>query len=276
MNDTKSLHSPASTDASAPALCESLLPAGSRIKLIGLGGIGCVVLEYLSMYLNYLARPVRLVLVDGDTFEPANAHRMSFQAFGNKAEIKAAETIERLGCTQVTVASMPTYVAEENVNDIVKNRDIVMLCVDNHVSRKIVSARCQQLDNVALFSAGNDGVDPPVQRGTYGNVQIHIRQEGVDRTVPITRYHPEIAASTKGHPGELGCDQLVKTVPQILFTNLAVGSSLLNAFLAYTQGVLTYQEVKLDILEARCLPQFVLPRSVGPVIDPTTIATASR
>jgi hypothetical protein len=31
---------------------------------------------------------------------------------------------------------------------------------------------------------------------------------------------------------------------------------MLNAFFAYTCGALTYQEVKLDILEARMLPQF--------------------
>jgi hypothetical protein len=245
---------------------ESLLPANSRIKLIGVGGIGCVVLEYLTVYLNSLAKPLRLVLVDGDSFEPATVSRMSFASFGNKAQVKAAEAVQRLGQTSLTVAWRGDYVSEDNVADIVKENDLVLMCVDNFVSRRVVSDHCQQLDNVALFSAGNDGMSLPEQRGTYGNVQVHVRQGGVDRTVPITRYHPEIAKATQGHPNQVGCGELVKSVPQILFTNLAVGSSLLNAFLAYTLGYLEYQEVKLDILDARCLPQFPLAAPIGPVV----------
>ncbi len=245
---------------------ESLLPANSRIKLIGVGGIGCVVLEYLMVYLNSLARPLRLVLIDGDSFEPSNISRMSFAAFGNKAQIKAAEAVQRLGHTSLTVAWRGDYVSESNVAEIVKEDDLILMCVDNFVSRRVVSEHCQRLNNVALFSAGNDGVSLPEQRGTYGNVQVYIRQGGLDRTVPITRYHPEIAKATQGHPNQVGCGELVKSVPQILFTNLAVGSSLLNAFLAYTLGCLEYQEVKLDILDARCLPQFPLATPLGPAI----------
>jgi hypothetical protein len=37
-----------------------------------------------------------------------------------------------------------------------------------------------------------------------------------------------------------------------------VASALLNAFLAHTCGRLDYQEVKLDVLEARMLPQLAL------------------
>jgi hypothetical protein len=38
-----------------------------------------------------------------------------------------------------------------------------------------------------------------------------------------------------------------------------VASALLNAFFAWLCGRLSYQEVKLDILDARMLPQFPLP-----------------
>ena len=232
------------------------LPEDSRIKILGLGGIGCIVLQYLAVFLKSLARPVRLVLIDGDKFEPKNSQRMMFGTMGNKAEVKAAETVAWLGSSEVAVAAVPQFVSEENLPQLIKEGDHVFLCVDNHPTRKLVSDHCAGLAEIALFSGGNDGVEPPRERGTYGNVQVQVRRGGADLTVPLTRYHPEIARPKGKLPTETNCAQLAQSSPQILFTNLAVASAMLNAFFAYTCGQLAYQEVKLDIVEARMLPQF--------------------
>jgi hypothetical protein len=232
------------------------LPDECRIKVLGLGGIGCIVLQYLAIFLKSLARPVRLVLIDGDKFEAKNSQRMMFGTMGNKAEVKAAETVAWLGASEVAVAAVPQFVTEENLTQLIKEGDYVFLCVDNHPTRKLVSDHCSSLTEVALFSGGNDGVELPRERGTYGNVQVHIRQRGADLTVPLTRFHPEIAKPKGKLPTETNCAQLAQSSPQILFTNLAVASAMLNAFFSYTCGELTYQEVKLDIVEARMLPQF--------------------
>ena len=90
-----------------------------------------------------------------------------------------------------------------------------------------------------------------------------LRRGGHDLTVPITRYHPEIANPKGKMPTEADCGQLAVSQPQILFTNLAVASAMLNAFFACTCGQLGYQEAKVDILEARMLPQFPLEPAVG-------------
>jgi hypothetical protein len=236
------------------------LPEDSRIKILGLGGIGCIVLQYLAVFLKSLARPVRLVLIDGDKFEPKNSQRMMFGTMGNKAEVKAAETVAWLGSSEVAVAAVPQFVSEENLPQLIKEGDYVFLCVDNHPTRKLVSDHCAGLAEIALFSGGNDGVEPPRERGTYGNVQVQVRRAGADLTVSLTRYHPEIARPKGKLPTETNCAQLAQSSPQILFTNLAVASAMLSAFFAYTCGQLGYQEVKLDILEARMLPQ--LPMAV--------------
>ena len=47
------------------------LPENQRIKIIGLGGIGSIVLQFLSLFLDSnLRQPSRLVLIDGDEFHP--------------------------------------------------------------------------------------------------------------------------------------------------------------------------------------------------------------
>src|SRR5262245_37857125 len=86
------------------------LPPDCRVKVIGLAGIGCIVLEYLAVFLKGLAQPVRLVLIDGDAFEVGNTRRMVFHQFGNKAEVKAAEVLSWLGQSDVAVAAVPEYV----------------------------------------------------------------------------------------------------------------------------------------------------------------------
>src|SRR5437764_14645455 len=146
------------------------LAEGSRIKVVGLGGIGCAVLQYLAVFLKGLERPLRLVLIDGDRFEAANGRRMVFQTVGNKAEVKAAETAAWLGDCGVAVAAVPRYLTVENIGQLILPGDHVFLCVDNHPTRKLVSDHCATLRAVSLFSGGNEGVDPPRERGTYGNV----------------------------------------------------------------------------------------------------------
>ena len=202
---------------------------------------------------------IRFVLIDGDKFEPANLDRQIFGSLGSKADVKAAEIAQLIGPSDVALAAVPEYVTPENVDRLIRPGDFLFLCVDNHPTRKLISDHCQKLTEVVLLSGGNDAVAPPRQRGTYGNVQIAIRRDGRNVTVPITRYHPEIAKSKGKLPHEMSCTEIVPSTPQILFTNLAVASAMLNAFYAVVCDRLTYQEVKLDILDARMLPQFPIP-----------------
>ena len=253
----------ADTDHESTALvCR--LPGHCRIKLIGLGGVGCIVLQYLGVFLKSLAIPARLVLIDGDRFEPANEQRMIFHEVGNKAEVKAVETLAMLGSSEIGIVPVPYNVAPDNVAELIKPGDHVLLCVDNHATRKLVSDHCETLDNITLVSGGNDGVDPPKEWGTYGNVQVMICRKGAPITASLARFHPEIAAPDGPLP-TVHCTGMVASTPQILFANLAVASALLNAFFAYTCGQLTYQEVKFDILEARMLPQLPLPKGAVPL-----------
>jgi hypothetical protein len=74
-------------------------------------------------------------------------------------------------------------------------------------------------------------------------------------TAALTRFHPEIANPKGKLPTDVSYAELAVSTLQTLFTNLAVASAMLNAFFAWTCGRLGYQEVKLDLLEGRMLPQ---------------------
>jgi molybdopterin/thiamine biosynthesis adenylyltransferase len=234
---------------------------GTTFKIIGLGGVGGVVARYLAIFLAQ--HPVRLVLVDGDTFEPANASRMMFNQFGNKAEVIWEELIPHLRNSQANCICIDEYVTTENVGRLIQNKDIVILAVDNHTTRKLVNDHCASLQECVLISGGNDGMEEEengkVHRGTFGNVQVFIRRNGMDASPQLTRYHPEIKEPADKHPDDISCAEMVVSVPQILFTNMMVATSILGTLWLYLSDGLHYSEVAFDLADAVMNPIPIQP-----------------
>jgi molybdopterin/thiamine biosynthesis adenylyltransferase len=199
-----------------------------------------------------------LTLVDGDAFEARNGDRQAFSELGNKAKVKATELARRF--EDLSVRAIAEYVTPENVGRIIRSGDVVFLGVDNHKTRRLVSDHCQGVADVTLISGGNDYTD--------GNVQVYLRCGGRDVTLPLTRFHPEIADPRDRSPHEMSCDELLlEAAPQLLFTNLAVASAMLNAFYAWRVGKLQYGEVYLDILEGKASPVVRQPACDAPGPD---------
>ena len=210
-----------------------------KIKVIGIGGIGGALLPVLTRYLNFAYSDSEVTLIDGDNYESKNKERQEFDSLGNKAQV----TVERIASLfdNILFLSKDEYVTDGNVYEVIREGDIVFLCVDNHNSRKLVSDRCEDLQNVTLISGGNDFTD--------GNVQIYIRREGENLTLPIASdFHPEIMYPEDKNPAEAGCGELAESEPQLLIANNAIASAMLSVFYAYLQGKVHYDEIYIDIL----------------------------
>ena len=228
------------------------------IKLIGLGGVGGIVARYGAAFLAGVEADTRLVLIDGDEFEPRNAERMLFSSCGNKAVVVRDDLLPFVAESSLTLVAVEEFVAPGNLDRLLGEGDLVLLAVDNHATRKLVADRCQELDDSCLISGGNDGVGEDVsghpQRGTSGNVQIQIRCEGRDLTPPLHAYHPEIAKPADVPPFAESCTEALLHVPQILFANLLTASAMLNAFYLHACGALRYPELCFDLAEGRMQP----------------------
>jgi hypothetical protein len=245
-------------------LLEPRIPANLSVKLIGLGGVGGPVARYLAAFLAAQSVASRLVLIDGDSFEPSNASRMIFGDCGNKAAVLRDELLPRVAESPLTLLAIEEYVSAENITRLIHEEEVVILAVDNHATRKLVNDYCAaQLRNVCLISGGNDGVSAApgarVHRGTYGNVQIYLRRDGRDASPSLSRFHPEITQPTDHHPSEKSCTEMVASTPQILFTNLIVATSILGSFWLHLCDRLHYSEVAFDLADAVMSP-VPLPR----------------
>jgi molybdopterin/thiamine biosynthesis adenylyltransferase len=226
-----------------------------KVKVVGCGGVGLCVLNVLPRYLSYLKdHEVELSLIDGDSFEENNRSRQGFSRRGNKAEVTAEQLRQEF--TNLYCWTTAEYLTEENVFMLIRDGDVVFSCVDNHATRKLLSERCEQLENVVLISGGNEYED--------GNIQVHIRKNGQNVTQPIAnKYHPEIVNPQDRNPGDTtrqgGCDAQRESQPQLLITNNSVAALMLNAFYAWLQGSFEgqnkYDEVYTDIKLNRCSPR---------------------
>jgi molybdopterin/thiamine biosynthesis adenylyltransferase len=242
-----------------------------RVVFIGLGGVGMYVAKTAATFLAGLqgasaTQPTglqltSLLLVDGDEFSFSNTYRMDVPKFGNKAEALGLEMLDRFASVAgFSVRWRPEYVTPDNISEVIQEGDCVLLAVDNHKTRKLVGGYARSLKNVVVVSGGNDGVDEGL-RGTYGNVQVHVRENGVDLTAPLDSYHPEIRNPADKSPAEMDCLELEAAgVPQISLVNMAVASAMLNALLRLmrpVEGERMYDEVCLDILDAVNQPQWL-------------------
>ena len=190
------------------------------IKIIGLGGIGSILSDSICRYLNYSKfNDLQITLIDGDDYESKNLERQSFSYLENKAISKCRELNSKY--EKLNIKEFPQFINHNNIS-IIKGGDIVLLGVDNHKTRKLISDYCSTLDNIVLISGGNELID--------GNVQIYIRKNNVDITPSLTKYHPEIVNFTDKSPEEMSCEELEKTEPQLLFTNMMVSCFICSAF----------------------------------------------
>jgi molybdopterin/thiamine biosynthesis adenylyltransferase len=234
------------------------VPEESSFKLIGLGGVGLRVGEDLATFLASLNVDARLVLIDGDQYEPSNATRMRVPGYGNKAAALRAALLPHFTSSRLLIEAIEEFVSPENIHRLLHNGDTVVLALDNHASRKLVSDFCSTLQDVCLISGGNDGVGKDSSghelRGTYGNVQVYLRRGGVDLTPSLTKHHPEIANPVDRLPTDQSCMEHYSSQPQLLVTNRMTATAVLSAIWLHLCGALHFSELAFDVQDALMRP----------------------
>ncbi len=215
-----------------------------RVVVIGMGGIGSWLAPPLARLLNYSHPDSTLVIIDEDGYEPDNLSRQNGRAFSKKAEVAVAR-IRGEGFNNLTVHPRVDILDHETAYIHLENRDIVLLCVDNDPTRAIVSNHVQQFEEVMLISGGND-------EKTSGMIQIHVRQEGRELTLPLANeFHPAIRAGDRPIRDIIGCQQAAEQNPQRLTTNHLVATVMLMELDKLLRGIIpTYDEIYVNTGDA--------------------------
>lgn len=144
---------------------------GSRVVVVGAGGLGSPVAFYLAA-----AGIGTIVLVDDDRVERSNLQRQILHTDAAVGAPKVASARERLQALnpRVAVEAVEARLSPENVDALLQGADVVVDGSDNFATRYLVDAACRELGiplvygaverfsgQVAVFDAGRHrGVAP--------------------------------------------------------------------------------------------------------------------
>jgi molybdopterin/thiamine biosynthesis adenylyltransferase len=214
---------------------EIIMSEQKRFILVGAGGIGTWLAAGLARLLEFKYPGSALVIVDGDTYEQRNLERQSFKTMGNKAIATANELTQQFNNTMFI--PLAKWVVDDNfagvseeedspkipASSLITENDVVFAVVDNFAARKIIFDAAQNLDNIDIFTGGNDD-------GLFGSIYHYQRRDGKDITDHPVNTHPEYDNPPDKNPGELSCQDRAKIEggTQLLATNMAVAAFLLG------------------------------------------------
>ncbi len=203
-----------------------------RFVVVGAGGTGGWLCEGLARMMEYRLPGSALLIIDGDTFEPKNAERQNFEDIGNKAVIRAKALQPHFPNTFIipderwVVESVPADKKEAQqvaARDLLQENDVIYAVVDNFAARKVIFDAARDIDNIDVFTGGNDDQ-------LYGSVYHYQRRDGKDVTDHPVDLHPELADPPDRNPGELSCQERaeIEGGTQLLATNMTVAGFLLG------------------------------------------------
>jgi len=205
-----------------------------RFIVVGAGGIGTWLCAGLVRLLEWKYPGSGLIIVDGDNYEEKNKERQDFTKLGNKAVVKAQELTTQFPNT--TIIPVPKWVVGEDfggvtdedspkikASELIRENDVVFAVVDNFAARSILFNAARNLDNVDVFTGGNDDE-------LFGSIYHYQKRDGVEITCHPEEFHPEYVNPPDKNPGELSCQERseIEGGTQLLATNMAVASFILG------------------------------------------------
>ncbi|TLU99436.1 HesA/MoeB/ThiF family protein [Dyadobacter luticola] len=122
----------------------------AKVLVVGAGGLGCPVLQYLAA-----AGVGAIGIVDDDLVDITNLHRQILYTSGDIGQNKALTAAEKLSALNpfVKITPYPVRLSEENAETILKNYDLIIDGSDNFITRYLVNDFCIKLGKPFVFGS---------------------------------------------------------------------------------------------------------------------------
>ncbi len=201
----------------------------AAVLVIGAGGLGCPVLQYLAA-----AGVGRIGIVDDDNISLSNLHRQvlyNTDDIGRSKANQAAVVLSRLN-TDIEITPYTERLTVQNAFSLMKEYDIIVDCTDNFAARYLINDACVLLKKPLVFGA--------VSR-YEGQVAIfNYKSKSSDTTVNYRDLYPQppkagevLSCEEAGVlgvlPGIIGSMQATEVIKLIA----GIGRPLINRMLTY-------------------------------------------
>jgi sulfur-carrier protein adenylyltransferase/sulfurtransferase len=124
----------------------------SNILVVGAGGLGTPVLQYLAA-----AGIGSMAICDADYVDESNFHRQIMYGASDLGKLKTIVAKEKLQLLNpfVNYTIINIFVSLDNVTSIIKDYDVVVDCTNNLVTSYILSEGCSKLHKPMVFGTVN-------------------------------------------------------------------------------------------------------------------------
>lgn len=124
--------------------------ASAKVLVIGAGGLGCPVLQYLTA-----AGVGNIGIVDDDRVSLSNLHRQILYNSDDIGKLKTEAAFERLNAMnpEVQFKIFSERIIPKNAVTIVSDYDVVVDCTDNFATRYLLDDLCRILEKPLIFGA---------------------------------------------------------------------------------------------------------------------------
>ncbi|TPG39264.1 HesA/MoeB/ThiF family protein [Flavobacterium pectinovorum] len=122
----------------------------SRVLVIGAGGLGCPILQYIST-----AGVGFITIMDFDTIEIHNLHRQILYTeneIGQRKSLVAKEVLSKLN-PLIEVEAINEKLTTENASEIIRQYDIIVDGSDNFETRYLVNDTCVALQKPLVYGS---------------------------------------------------------------------------------------------------------------------------
>ena len=122
----------------------------AKVLVVGAGGLGCPVLQYLAA-----AGVGKIGIVDQDGVEPSNLHRQVLYTHDDIGEAKVNVASQKLKRLNPYIEILPHLVrlTAVNADSIFDGYDLVVDCTDNFASRYLINDACVLYGKVLIYGA---------------------------------------------------------------------------------------------------------------------------
>jgi len=122
----------------------------AKVLVIGAGGLGCPVLQYL------VAAGVGTIgIVDDDTVDVTNLHRQILYSAEDIGKGKAETAVRKLTAMNpyVNLKAIPVRLDESNAKEIISGYDLIIDGSDNFPTRYLANDVCVELNKTLIFGS---------------------------------------------------------------------------------------------------------------------------
>lgn len=122
----------------------------SKVAVIGAGGLGCPVLQYLAA-----AGVGQLIIVDGDRVEASNLQRQVVFGSADVGQFKAKRAAEilQVNYPHLKFVAHTEYLNPDNAHPLLADVQLVVDCTDNFAARYLINDVCVQLELPFIYGA---------------------------------------------------------------------------------------------------------------------------